>query len=129
MTDGGSDAINSVVASESVKLRRLWQEYQQTMPANERINVKEIEPTLEGMTKIVKDGLSSWDRKRREGLGGKIMSKFHSFCRAVDSHKTLLDVLPQSSEYVSVFYGSLTAILSVSVEGHVKPVITRFDTP
>jgi hypothetical protein len=127
--DWSSDAIDSIVASESEKLRQLWQNYQQVAPAGERIDVNNTDPTLEGMTKIVKQGLSSWDRKRRESWGGKVMSKFHSFCRAVNSHKTLLDVLPQSSEYVSVFYGSLTAITLVSVTGRIKSIAAYFDDP
>jgi hypothetical protein len=109
-----SDPITSIVALESEKLRVLWQTRQENLPEADRIDVRNIEPKIEDMVKIVKNGLASWDKKRREGFGGMFMSKFHAFCGFMRSHQTLLDVLPQSSEYVSVFYGTITAILSVS---------------
>ncbi|KAM5350687.1 hypothetical protein ACJ41O_007192 [Fusarium nematophilum] len=70
---------------------------------------------MEGITKLVSQGMQNWNDKRKSGRHGAVSTKFHKFCGSVDSHKSLLKVLPESHEYFSLFMGSVTAVVKASV--------------
>lgn len=56
---------------------------------------------------------TEWQSKRRQGRIGKAKDYFHKFCGTLESHSTLLKLLPESNEYVAIFAGSLNAIIKV----------------
>lgn len=54
-----------------------------------------------------------WRKKRQAGHLGKAKILFHSFCGTLDSHSSLLKLLPEGNEYVAIFAGTLNAIIKV----------------
>ena len=68
---------------------------------------------------MVREVEESWASKRKEGWRGKVLSLFHRFCGSLDAHKTLLKVLPEGNEYVSLFTGVLTTIIKVNASSSV----------
>ncbi|KAL8686706.1 MAG: hypothetical protein Q9224_005363, partial [Gallowayella concinna] len=55
-----------------------------------------------------------WKEKKRAGFA-KAQQYFHDFCSTMHAHSALLELLPKSSEYVSIFCGSLNALIKASV--------------
>lgn len=55
----------------------------------------------------------AWQAKRKAGVRGSVNSRFHKFCGTLDAHSSLLKVLPEGSHYVSLFSGSLNAVIAV----------------
>lgn len=55
----------------------------------------------------------AWQGKRKTGFRGKVTSRFHKVCGTLDSHQSLLKVLPEGSHYVSLFSGTLNAVITV----------------
>ncbi|KAJ3546080.1 hypothetical protein NM208_g2190 [Fusarium decemcellulare] len=108
-------AITAVIASESEKLRETWVKFQESSDPVDRLDLDVVDPTMEGITKLVSQGIQSWNDKRQEGRQGIVSKKFHKFCNSVDSHKSLMKVLPESHEYFSLFMGSVTAVVQASV--------------
>jgi hypothetical protein len=58
---------------------------------------------------------TEWENKRGKGKGGKAKSYFHRFCRTLDAHSNMLEVVPKSDKYVSLFTGTITSIIKASV--------------
>ncbi|KAF5008483.1 hypothetical protein FDECE_5242 [Fusarium decemcellulare] len=108
-------AITAVIASESEKLRETWIKFQESSDPVDRLDLDVVDPTMEGITKLVSQGIQHWNDKRQEGRQGTVSKKFHKFCNSVDSHKSLMKVLPESHEYFSLLMGSVTAVVQASV--------------
>jgi hypothetical protein len=68
---------------------------------------------MESVCEMVKKAESAWQVQRKAGNRGKVSSRFHKFCGTLDAHSSLLKVLPEGSEYVSLFSGSLNAVIQV----------------
>ena len=56
---------------------------------------------------------SAWQAKRKTGFRGKVMTGFHRFCSTLDSHQSLLKLLPEGNDYVCLFSGALNAVITV----------------
>lgn len=57
--------------------------------------------------------IKRWEAKKSQGFGNKTKALFHRLCRGINSHSSLLEVLPDGNEYVSLFTGVLTVIIKV----------------
>lgn len=68
---------------------------------------------MKGVTNMVTEVTSEWQAKRQEGRLGKAKRLFHQFCGTLDSHSSLLKLLPEGNEYVAIFAGTLNAIIKV----------------
>lgn len=77
--------------------------------------MRRSEPTIEGVIDVVQELRLSWQAKRESGRRGKVMKMFHKFCSSIHSHKTLLEILPDGNEYVSIFTGTLNLVIRVSL--------------
>ncbi|KAK4184800.1 hypothetical protein QBC35DRAFT_440674 [Podospora australis] len=108
------DPITGVIAIEANKLRDKWLKFQQNCAKEDQLDLQAFEPTLESVFDIVTDMNLVVQTKRKAGVDGKITSKFHKFCEKLDSHGELLKILPEGNEYVSIFAGSLNAIIKAS---------------
>lgn len=64
---------------------------------------------------MVEDIRRAWAAKRSKGFMGKALDQFHRFCHTLNSHSALIAVLPEGNEYVSLFTGSLNAIIKVNI--------------
>ncbi|KAF2432109.1 hypothetical protein EJ08DRAFT_648471 [Tothia fuscella] len=114
-SDGEEDPITSLIAVESDRLRTKWLAFQKSCPKEERVNLHGSEPSVEGVTDMVTNMLKASRAKRDKSHRGRALSLFQRFCSCLDSHSNMLLVLPQGNEYVSIFTGSLTAIIKASV--------------
>ena len=105
--------VNEVIAIESAKLRDKWVKFQDNCPTEARLDLQKSEPTVEGVADMVKEVMNAWQTKRAKGCRGKAISRFHRFCKCLDSHSSLLKLLPHGSIYVSVLSGTLEAVIKV----------------
>jgi hypothetical protein len=106
--------MTELLAVESAKLREKWVTFHRNSPEEERLDLQRSEPTMEGVVDTVTKITNAW--RARRGKGGwraKVGMLFVRFGRTLNSHSLLLKVLPEGNEYVSVFAGSLNAIIKV----------------
>lgn len=68
---------------------------------------------MESVVDTVKKMDNAWQAKRKTGFRGKVTSRFHKFCGTLNSHQSLLKLLPEGSQYVSLFTGTLNAVITV----------------
>jgi len=59
-----------------------------------------------------------WQNKRTSSKSGRAMKHFTSFCETLKAHSYMLEILPEGSEYVSLFTGSLKTIINVRESTH-----------
>lgn len=75
----------------------------------------QFDPTIEGVIKVTQQAFARWEERKKEGFMGKTKALFHRFCDGVDSHSSMLKILPEGSEYVSLFTGVLSVIINVGL--------------
>jgi hypothetical protein len=63
----------------------------------------------------LKDSVQSAANKLDESHG-KTRRYFDKFCGSLSSHSTILEVLPNQSQYLSIFYGTVKTLLKVSID-------------
>ncbi|KLU88126.1 hypothetical protein MAPG_07113, partial [Magnaporthiopsis poae ATCC 64411] len=107
--------VTRTIAVESKKLQEKWISFQDSCPAEDRLDLSRAEPTMDGIMDTIKHMNLAWKRKRESGIIGRALQFFHRFCDTLDSHSSLLKILPEGSEYVSIFMGSLNVIIRASV--------------
>ena len=105
--------MTELLAIESAKLREKWVTFHRNSPEEERLNLQRSEPTIEGVVDTVTKITNAWRARRGNGWRAKVGSLFLRFGRMLNSHSSLLKVLPEGSEYVSIFAGSLNAVIKV----------------
>lgn len=110
-----SDPITAVIVVESKKLREKWARFYQNCPATERVDVTTSEPTVEGTMEMVAVMMQMRQTRRDKARCGKAIAKFHRFCKSLHSHSNLIKFLPEGNEYVSVFTGTINAVIKVSL--------------
>ncbi|KPM34605.1 hypothetical protein AK830_g11965 [Neonectria ditissima] len=109
------DPVSALISVEATQLRGKWVKFHSSCSKEDKLDLTQFEPSIEGVVDLVRESNTKWQTKRKKGSGGKFMSTFHSFCGTLDSHSALLKVLPQGNEYVSLFTGSLNAVIQASV--------------
>jgi hypothetical protein len=105
--------ITAAISVESARLREKWKLFYNHCPPEERVDLQNSEPTLEGVVDMVNKMMQAWQAKREKSRGGRAMAGFHRFCGSLNSHSNLIKLLPEGNEYVSVFTGTLNAIIKV----------------
>ncbi|KAK4227774.1 phytanoyl-CoA dioxygenase [Podospora fimiseda] len=109
------DPVTRVLAIEAAKLKEKWLQFQTNSSKEDKLDLDAFEPTVDGVIDLVKSLNASVQAKRKGGIVGKIMTRFHKFCDKLDSHSNMLKILPDGNEYVSIFAGTLTTIIKASV--------------
>lgn len=106
-----------MVAVEAEKLRVNWVTLYNSNSGSkdDQIDLETFDPTFQGVRDLIISVTETLEAKRKTGASGRITSGFHSFCDKLDSHAAFLKMLPDGNEYVSVFTGSLSAIIKVRV--------------
>lgn len=105
--------ITEFIRQESAVLAEKLNAFNQTCPQDERVDLAQLVPTVEGVVDLVKHIEVRWQAKRKSGLRGKAMMFFHKVCGTIKAHKSLLGILPEGNEYVSIFTGVLNVIIQV----------------
>jgi hypothetical protein len=97
-----------------VLLSHAWKLFRTTLPKSEQEELEGKIPTVKGLIGMVDTVAKEWQNKRAASRSGKFMKHFISFCETLDAHSAMLEVLPDGSEYVSLFTGTLKSIIHVS---------------
>lgn len=87
--------------------------FYQKFPKNEQVDLENSKPTIKDLNNMVTSITTEWQAKRKGGRMGRVKSLFHRFCGTLHSHSSLIKLLPEGNEYVSIFTGTLTAIIKV----------------
>ncbi|KAI1372639.1 hypothetical protein F4677DRAFT_456379 [Hypoxylon crocopeplum] len=114
-SENEKNPITDVITVESNKLREKWAPFLRAGSGDDRLDLGRSEPTIEGVVELVKEVAASSKSKRENSRRGKAMKMFHKFCGTIDSHKSMLEIIPEGSEYVSIFAGTLNVIIQASV--------------
>lgn len=104
---------SKIVLNESPKLRGKWVKLYHNTPETEQIDLASSEPTRESVVGTVESISAQWRAKKRLGRFGRAKDLFHKLCGFLNSHSALIKLLPEGNEYVSIFAGSLNAIIKV----------------
>lgn len=105
--------MTKAIAIEAEKLRSNWVKLYKTGSKDDRLDLESFNPTFESTVDLINSVSENLQTKRSATAAGKITNGFHSFCDKLDSHAAFLKMLPEGNEYVSLFTGSLSAIVKV----------------
>ncbi|KAK1831671.1 hypothetical protein QBC39DRAFT_306301 [Podospora conica] len=109
------DPITRTIKIEAANLRVKWLKFRSSCSNEDQLDLTAFEPTIESVFDLVKVTSNMIQTKKKTTTTAKITTHFHKFCDKLDSHSSLLKVLPEGSEYVSVFTGTLNSIIKASV--------------
>lgn len=115
--------MTDVIIIESNKVLQKWHSFLSNCASDDRLDVTRSDPTMEGVIDLVREITATSRAKNESSRRGKAMKYFHKFCGTIDAHKSILKIIPEGSEYVSVFAGTLNVIIRVKV------CALRFFTP
>ena len=68
---------------------------------------------MEGLIAMVNTVANEWQSQEMTSKSGRFMNNFTSFCETLKAHSSLLEILPEGNEYVSLFTGTLKTIINV----------------
>ncbi|KAI0020195.1 hypothetical protein F4780DRAFT_743271 [Xylariomycetidae sp. FL0641] len=109
----GTDPITESIAVESTRLREKCLKFLDSCSARDRLDLSASEPSIKGTVELVNEVIAVAQSKN--GRREKALKQFHRFCKGVDSHKSVLEIIPSGSEYVSIFAGTLNIVIKASV--------------
>ena len=107
------NTVTQTVAIEANKLRDKWLVFHSNCSKEDQLNLHAFQPTIEGVVAAIGQAMAVWGEKRQRGWRGKAASNFHKVCGTLDSHNNMMRMLPEASEYVSVFTGALSTVIQV----------------
>lgn len=107
------DLVTEVIRQEASGLAQKFHDFYQTFPENERVNLTKFVPTIEGVMDQVKQIHLKHEAKKKDGIAGRTKKYFHRFCGTINAHKSLLGILPEGNEYISIFTGVLHVVIQV----------------
>ncbi|KAG8157862.1 hypothetical protein KVR01_012134 [Diaporthe batatas] len=113
------DPSTGIIRQEAVGLVRKFHDFYQAFPENERVDLKEFVPTIEGVIDQVKQIHLKREAKTQSGMTGRTKRFFHRFCGTINTHKSMLGILPEGNEYISIFTGVLHVVIQAS-DNHEK---------
>ncbi|KAG8169420.1 hypothetical protein KVR01_000165 [Diaporthe batatas] len=109
------ELIPRVILTESANLRKQWRKFREHCQEGDRLDLDASEPTIQGVLNTVRDFKNKWQGERENSRRYRFMKQIHRFTDCLDSHKSLLEILPQGSEYVSLFTGTASVLIKASV--------------
>jgi hypothetical protein len=118
----GDNPATRIIAVEAANLRAKWLKFRRSSSSEDQLDLDTFEPTIESVFDLVNVASDAIQKKKKSTAAGKITAQFHKFCDKLESHSLLLKLLPDGNEYVSVFTGTLNAVIKVS-----KPLGKRFN--
>ncbi|KFX93903.1 hypothetical protein O988_06577 [Pseudogymnoascus sp. VKM F-3808] len=110
----GADPTTKQLKEQAVLLSHAWKVFRATIPKSDQEVFEGRIPSIEGLVGMVNTVARNWENKRATSKSGKYMKYFTAFCRTLDAHSNMLEILPSGSEYVSLFTGTLKTIIHAS---------------
>ncbi|KAK2601175.1 hypothetical protein N8I77_010643 [Diaporthe amygdali] len=113
-SEDNRNPLTELIRVESVKVADKLLLFEQRSPKEDKLDRTQFEPTIEGVIKLTQQVIAKWEAKKSQGFANKTKAIFHRLCRGINSHSSLLEILPDGNEYVSLFTGVLTVIIKAS---------------
>ncbi|KAH8170875.1 phytanoyl-CoA dioxygenase family protein [Sarocladium implicatum] len=111
----GTTTLTRIAALEAENLRKKWVDLYQNTSKKERLDMDSLDLSFDGVVDLIKSTCAKNQTEQEESIMGKITGRFHSICDTVHAHSAFLKMLPEGNEYVSIFTGSLNAVIKASV--------------
>ncbi|KAL8859318.1 MAG: hypothetical protein Q9178_004256 [Gyalolechia marmorata] len=100
---------------ESNELTKAWALLREKLPSDQQINFAERPQEVGDVISLVHKMGDEWQVERQKGVSGRAKASFRRMCSRLNSHSNLLNILPSSSHYASVFCGTLQTLIQASV--------------
>ncbi|KAG8525528.1 uncharacterized protein KY384_009172 [Bacidia gigantensis] len=97
------------------ELLRAWRQLNQKLPTDQQVQFAKRAPDINDVILVVRKIEENWQQEKAKGKFGRLKISFRKVCSGLGSHSAMLDVLPSSSQYVSVFCGSLQTLIQASM--------------
>ena len=107
------------IAIEYDLLKKAWESFLDTSQGNRSTSYTKKATSLEWSENNTIKGLRDSVLAAADKLDkshGKTREHFHKFCSNLSSHSAILEVLPNQSQYLSIFCGVVKTLLKVNVE-------------
>ena len=110
-----SKAHDARLEKKGSELRAAMERYLRTLSADQKRALTADGNDFTAIMSIMETSVFDWTHRaqHRGTVGGSVKNFFHKSCKALDEHASMLEMLPQQSEYVSLFYGGLKTIIQV----------------
>ena len=95
-------------------LSEAWAHFKGKLPPEEQIEFAKRPQEFADVINVVRKVEEHWQQKKKKGVSGHAKRYFRRVCTKLDSHSTLLEILPSGSQYASVFCGTLQTLIKVS---------------
>jgi hypothetical protein len=107
------DPRSRIVREQAVKLSHAWKDFRASLSKDEQEQLEGKKPSVEGLISMVNTVANEWQSQGMTSKSGRFMNNFTSFCETLKAHSSLLEILPEGNEYVSLFTGTLKTIINV----------------
>ncbi|THX74476.1 hypothetical protein D6D04_07925 [Aureobasidium pullulans] len=98
----------------AVKLSVSWARFREKVPNKEAASWQHRAPDFKDVFDLMNNISTQFEDKRKRGPTGLINRYFRQSCEQLKAHDTLLSILPEGSEYVSLLTGVLKSIIKAS---------------
>lgn len=113
MSVNDSEPRIAILDVESNELTKAWALFREKLPSDQQIQFAERPQEIEDVLNLVRQIENESQVKRQKGMSGRTKAFFRRMCSALGSHSNLLDILPSSSHYASIFCGTLQTLIQV----------------
>ena len=98
---------------ERQKLNNTWTQFREFLPPDARAELARRPANFEDVVNMMKGIEDEWQQKREKGTWGITKKYLRRVGTTINSHSTLLKVLPADSHYVSIFCGTVQTLIKV----------------
>ena len=100
---------------EHSELAQTWKAFIRHLPPEERVDWEERSQTASDVQELVRNLQTFWMSRPRQRVFSRCMTLCEQFLPTVDTHATILAVLPDADAYyIPLLYGVLQSVLKVS---------------
>ncbi|KAM3069025.1 hypothetical protein ACMFMG_004202 [Clarireedia jacksonii] len=100
---------------EMHELANAWDELRYVMSSGDEPRLTKCSGRLDDVLKLVTEADNNWRSHKNAGKFGKVKMAYRKICSNLNAHSEMLTILPASSEYVSIFYGTLQTLIKASM--------------
>ena len=98
---------------ESNELTKAWALLREKLPCDLQLKFAQRPQEIEDVFGLVRQIENEWQAEKGKGVSGRTKTSFRKMCSVLGSHSNLLSILPSSSQYASVFCGTLQTLIQV----------------
>ena len=98
---------------ESQKLDDAWTKFRDILPPSARLELARPPAHFENVVSVMEGIENEWQQKKEKGAWGSTKKYLRRVSSTIHSHKTLLQILPADSHYISIFCGTIETLIKV----------------